>query len=116
MTETPAYADDDIETLQEKFKSICYTLNKELAKTAKRTIELYKEYICVAMCKLEENHDMTFDDHELVEEAMDTFIYKFQKTKEMLKDARLIQYHIAQKENEIRFAKNTLAQIGIIPK
>ncbi|MFY7728056.1 MAG: hypothetical protein ACOVRN_00915 [Flavobacterium sp.] len=110
------YHDDDVDTLHFKLNAMCATLDNELAKTAKRIDKLYNQDICYTLRKLTEN-GITFDDHEIVEEAVDAFTYRFQKTKQLLKEARLIRCYIeqktAQKENEIRFAKNALAQYGI---
>jgi hypothetical protein len=43
---------------------------------------------------------MSFIEHELFEERMDGLIYKYQKTKELLKKGRLIRYHKEEKEKE----------------
>ncbi len=67
------------------------------------------------------NHDagLSFLEHELFEERMDGLFYKYKKTKELLKKGRLIRCHKEEKEkeklNELRYARNTLAQYGIRP-
>ena len=58
-----------------------------------------------------------FNRHEHIEEHMDSLIYDYQTVKALLNKGREIRYlkEIKEKEkdNEIRCARNTLAQFGI---
>lgn len=112
---TEVYPTDDLHILQEKMNDILKQLNFELSKNSTQISDLNDIMKC-AMDRL--NDDViTFGHYEILEDAFDTVIYKYQKTKNLLKTGRLIQCFIEQKtlqkECEIRFAKNVMAQYGI---
>lgn len=58
-----------------------------------------------------------FEEQELIEEQLDRFVHQYTKIKENFKKGREIRYHKEQKEkekmNELRYARNVLAQLGI---
>lgn len=58
-----------------------------------------------------------FDEQEIIEEYIDRFVYQYEKIKESFKKGREIRSHKEQKEqekiNELRYARNVLAQLGI---
>lgn len=58
-----------------------------------------------------------FEEQELIEEQLDRFVHQYTKIKEYFKKGREIRYHKEQKEkekmNELRYARNVLAQLGI---
>jgi|LauGreDrversion4_2_1035121.scaffolds.fasta_scaffold448265_2 hypothetical protein len=61
-----------------------------------------------------------FDEQELIEEQMDRFVFQYVKLKEHFKKGREIRCFKEKKEkkeqeksNELRYARNVLAQLGL---
>jgi hypothetical protein len=94
-------------------------LNKEFLNITKR-IKYINDMFYKLYSNDQDNMGMSFIEHELLEERMDGLIYRYQKTKELLKKGRLIRYYKEEQEkekkaklNELRYARNTLAHYGI---
>lgn len=94
-------------------------LNKEFLNITQR-IKYINDMFYKLYSNDQDNMGMSFIEHELLEERMDGLIYRYQKTKELLKKGRLIRYYKEEKEkekkaklNELRYARNTLAHYGI---
>jgi hypothetical protein len=102
------------ENEQPDMTSIEYGLNQEFLLTYTRIKIMHDIFESFYANKL---NNATFMEHELLEEKIDNFIYSYQKTKQLLKQGRLVRYHKEEKEkeklNELRYARNTLAHYGI---
>lgn len=112
MTETAL--DDNMSEIVTKLNMHFLNISQRMKNINEMFIRLY-----------ERTHDtsvgMTFLEHELLEERMDQLLYMYSKSKELMKQGRLIRHYKELKEseteklNELRIARNTLAQYGIHP-
>jgi hypothetical protein len=111
------YSELSIKMLNEHMDETVNKLNIEFLNISQRM-----KYMNDTFDKLYKNNKydglgMLFIEHELFEERMDSLIYRYQKTKNLLKKGRLIRYYTEEKEkeksNELRYARNTLAHYGI---
>jgi hypothetical protein len=111
------YSELSSKMLDEHMDETINKLNKEFLNISQRM-----KYMNDMFDKFYENNKydgvgMSFIEHELFEERMDGLIYRYQKTKNLLKKGRLIRHYIEEKEkeklNELRYARNTLAHYGI---
>ena len=109
-------SNNNIAELQEKISYICYQISQEFCKLK------YKSTHVIDI--LEKNFNksfinISFDDHEAIEEEIDNVIYQYEKIKKNLRDARKVRFYMEKKEkeksNELRYAKNLLSQFGIEP-
>ncbi len=111
------YSDLSYKMLNEHMDENVNNLNKDF----KNILQKMKD-ITTMFEKLYSNNNSNVDgfsflEHELFEDRMDGLFYKYQRTKELLKKGRLIRCYKEEKEreklNELRYARNTLAQYGI---
>ena len=111
------YSELSIKMLNEHMGETVNKLNIEFLNISQRI-----KYMNDMFDKLYENNKydgvvMSFIEHELFEERMDGLIYRYQKTKNLMKKGRLIRHYTEEKEkeksNELRYARNTLAHYGI---
>jgi hypothetical protein len=102
-------SDDDLEELKDKLNYITGVISSEMIRLKKYSENVSNE--------LNVNINISFEEQELIEEQIDSFIYEYHKLKQLLKQGREIRLHKEIKEKEIqnqkRFARNVLAHYGI---
>jgi hypothetical protein len=118
ITLTSVHVDSDYEAeeLEEKINYICNQTAQDFYKLKYQSIHVTDI--------LERNFNksfinISFDDHEVIEEQIDKLMYQYAKIKKNLRDGREVKFYIEKKEkeksNEIRYARNLLAYFGIKP-
>jgi len=109
-------SDHELEELQEKMNYICNETAQEFYKLKNQSTRVSNI--------LERNFNKSylnnnFDDQEIIEEQIDKLIYQYTKIKQNLRDGREVRFYIEKKEkqksNELRYARNLLAHLGIQP-
>jgi hypothetical protein len=97
--------EDSVEELDEKLKALTSQLDHLLR--INNTLYSWRP----------DSNKKTFEEYELIEERIDKIYYSLKKSKELLKQGRLLKLYKEQKEtqkiNELRIARNTLAHYGI---
>lgn len=102
-------AEYTLEEIDQKMKYITNSISSELTRLMSHLHIL--SYL--------PTHSPKFEEQELMEEYIDTFIFEYMKCKELFKHGREIRIHKELKEKELhnqkRFARNVLLQYGIQP-
>jgi len=108
--------DHELEELQENMNYICDQTAQEFYKLTCQSLKVSDI--------LERNFNKTylnnnFDQQEIIEEQIDKLIYQYTQIKKNLRDGREIRFYmekkVIQKCNELRYAENLLANLGIDP-
>jgi len=105
---------NELEELQEKMNYICDQTAQEFYKLTCETLKVSD--------MLERNFNKTylnnnFEQQEMIEHQIDKLICQYFQIKKNLQDGREIRFYMEKKEmqkcNELRYAKNLLASLGI---
>jgi len=105
---------NELEELQEKMNYICDQTAQEFYKLTCETLKVSD--------MLERNFNKTylnnnFEQQEMIEHQVDKLISQYFQIKKNLQDGREIRFYMEKKEmqkcNELRYAKNLLASLGI---
>jgi len=110
-------SDHELDEIQEKMNLVCQQTSEEFYK-----LKTYSQNVAKI---LEENFNnnftnTNFDEHELIEEKLDEFIFQYAIAKELIRKGREIKFYKDEKEKQIRIhkklARNALAHYGIQPQ
>ena len=106
----------ELEELQEEMNSVSVKIAKEFNDLKSQALNV----VDILEKNYNENCSNTnFDDQELVEEQLDILIHEYGKIKASLRYGREVRFYMEKKEqqksNELRYARNVLAHLGIEP-
>lgn len=103
--------------LNEELNSTINSLNKEFLSMSQKMKDINGIFEKLYLNNKNNEQGMSFIEHELFEERIDGLFYRYQTAKNLLKKGRLVRHYKEEKEketlNELRYARNTLAQYGI---